>query len=129
QLVIDVGTLITSYSQILKDKTSKTYAAGWLHSLVAAKHYDKKSEPLFTCRCGQTFKKDKIRKAHLKKCAVIQQDMPLLRRCKESLDKLSGKKASSGKASKQSKELGNTKGSKVRSKILAAKKANKEAKR
>lgn len=98
---IDIGTLLTLCAEFSSDRgnkeAAKQFAIGWLKNLAdshKSRGKDKVSEDLM-CRCGQVFKTEKVRKSHVKRCSVIQHDMPILRRVQASLKALKKKKVSS----------------------------------
>lgn len=85
-MTVDIGTLLALVSVINEDAVKRQLMTGWLRSFVVSKQREwnpKKFE--ITCLCGVSFKNEKKRIAHAKKCQVIKKYMPLLKRVKQSL--------------------------------------------
>lgn len=89
---VDIGTLLGLITAIEEDAIKKQLATAWIRSLVIAKQREWNPKKfMVTCLCGVELKNEKKRLAHARKCKVIQQSLPLLRRVKKSLGGL-GKK-------------------------------------
>lgn len=90
---IDLGTLLTLLIEVETDKAKREFAVGWLRSLVdKIKENSPKKAQVFSCRCGQVFKKEKLYKKHKKLCTVLVRDFGLMLRAQESLKGLKEKK-------------------------------------
>lgn len=118
-LVIDLGTLLTMVGQIQSHERSVNIGIGWLKSTVAAKQKEwnpKKSEIL--CLCGSIFKSEKLRAKHIRKCSVVKEQMPLLRRAKISMLALQGRKVKASGTSK-ARKLQDSKAARLQAQVSA----------
>ena len=116
---IDLGTLLTLCAAIQAETAKRTFATAWLRNLADSykgRVSDKVPDEL-RCRCGLTFKREKQAKQHRKRCSVIVEAMPLLRRVVKALKDLSGKKESNGNSKSKASKLQKAKSRKVRPQI------------